>query len=84
MSAVVCLLLTLYWLVLILTVVSSWFRVDPYSVWAKAIGVLRALTDPILKPLRSVLPPVMIGGAGLDLSPILVFLVIGVVRTRFC
>ena len=38
-----------------------------------------ALTEPVLAPLRAVLPPVQMGGMGLDLSPIIVLLVLQIV-----
>ena len=37
---------------------------------------LYAVTEPVLAPLRAVLPPMRMGGMGLDLSPMLVMLVI--------
>lgn len=82
--ALLCTLLTLYWLVLILAIVSSWFRVDPYGPMGGAVRVLRQLTEPVLRPVRAVLPPVRFGGGGLDLSPIVVFIGISVVQRIVC
>jgi YggT family protein len=39
----------------------------------RALGVV---TDPVLVPLRRVLPPMTVGGMGLDLSPLIVIVVI--------
>jgi YggT family protein len=40
--------------------------------------VVGAVTDPVLSPVRRLLPPVSLGGTGavLDMSPIIVFIVI--------
>lgn len=81
---VVCWLLTLYWLALILAILSSWFRIDPFGPWARVVGVLRSVTEPVLRPLRAVIPPVRIGGAAIDLSPIIVFILLGAIRARIC
>jgi YggT family protein len=36
--------------------------------------VLYSLTEPVLGPIRRVLPPMRLGGMGLDLSPIIVLI----------
>jgi YggT family protein len=45
-----------------------------------SVGV-RAVTEPILAPVRRVVPPLRIGGVGIDLSFIIVFLAIIIVRS---
>jgi len=42
------------------------------------------VTEPVLRPLRKVLPPVQAGGLGLDFSPILVFVILGVLQSVIC
>jgi YggT family protein len=59
-------LIDLYSLVLVATVILSWFPVDPRSPVATT---LRALTEPALAPIRRALPPI----GGLDLSPLVLF-----------
>ena len=54
----------------------SWFPITPGSTLASVFSVLYKVTEPVLGPLRRLLPPVGIGGMGFDLSPIIVFLVI--------
>ncbi|MEV6930180.1 YggT family protein [Dactylosporangium sp. NPDC051485] len=44
-----------------------------------AVGV-RAITEPVLAPVRRVLPPVRMGGVSLDLAFIVVFLAIILLR----
>jgi YggT family protein len=40
-----------------------------------------AITEPILAPVRRVLPPLRIGGVGIDLAFIVVFLAIIIIRS---
>ncbi len=47
-------------------------------------GVLYTITDPILVPLRRMLPPVRLGGMGLDLSPLVAFFGISMLMRVFC
>ena len=48
------------------------------------VGVLYAITDPILVPLRRMLPPVRLGGMGLDLTPLAAFFGISMLMRMFC
>jgi YggT family protein len=60
--------------VLIVRALLSWFPVRPGS---PVLGLQRALgmiTEPILRPIRRILPPVRAGGMAIDLSIILVIL----------
>jgi len=45
----------------------------------KVQRVLAAICDPVLNPVRRIVPPLRFGGTGIDLSVIIVFLVIQVV-----
>jgi YggT family protein len=80
---IVCLLLNLYIYVLIARIILSWIPSLPEPLVPLARG-LRMLTDPVLTPVRGLLPPVRIGVAALDLSPILVFLALSLVITFLC
>ena len=70
---IVCPMLTLYYGILLLRVVSSWFPISSQGTAASLVGFLLLVTDPILVPLRAVLPPVRLGSVGLDLSPLVAF-----------
>jgi len=77
------LLLYLYSWVIILRAVVSWVRPDPSN---PLVHILVKATEPILKPLRALVPPARLGG--IDLSPILAIVVIQLARylllaTRF-
>jgi YggT family protein len=75
--ALVLLVLQLFLLALLARIVLSWFP----STGGALDGVQRVLfrvTEPVLAPIRSVLPPVRIGAMGLDLSPMIVIIVVSV------
>lgn len=69
------LLLYLYTWVIIIRAVVSWSRPDPRQ---PLVRLLVQVTEPILGPLRVLVPPTKLGG--IDLSPILAIIVIQVVR----
>ena len=77
--ATLCFFLNLYALVILARVAFSWFRVTPDTALASVYSVIYNLTEPILGPLRRVLPPMRMGAAALDLSPIAVFVLIYIV-----
>lgn len=65
-----------FWLIAVFVrIVLSWFPVTSGGALASINHALGAITDPVLRPVRAMLPPVRIGGAGLDLSPMVVLLV---------
>ncbi|HSH58711.1 MAG TPA: YggT family protein [Acidimicrobiales bacterium] len=74
--ALLCLAAQLYVLVLFARIILSWFPIQPGSALTPVFSVLYAITEPVLGPLRRVLPPVGIGGMGLDLSPMIVTVVL--------
>jgi YggT family protein len=68
----ICWLGLAYLLTILLRIVLSWFPLDPDGIAHTVFRFTVALTEPLLGPIRRALPPVRIGNAGLDLSPILV------------
>jgi len=80
----ICTLLTLYLLVLLVRIVMSWFPLEPGGPGAQVYGVLFSLTEPVLGPLRRLIPPVRMGAMALDLSPIIVFIGIQVLIGFLC
>lgn len=81
---IICTLLGIYLIVLIIRMVLSWFPIAPGSSMEMVASVLYALTEPILGPLRRAIPPVRIGMAALDLSPLIVFFGINILRAAIC
>ena len=80
---VVCLLLSAYIIVLLAHVILSWVPRPPEPLLPVVAGV-RALTEPVLAPMRRVIPPVQLGGAALDLSVLILFFVLTLVRGALC
>jgi YggT family protein len=78
---IVCILLTVYWLILLVRILSSWFAVPPSGPFRTVMDFVYAVTEPVLRPIRGIVPPVRMGAIGFDLSPIIVFVVIGVLQT---
>jgi YggT family protein len=76
MLAIISYLLSVYLVVLFGRIVLSWFPLAPDGPMAAIARVFYALTEPVLAPIRSVIPPLQMGGMGLDLSPMIVFFAI--------
>lgn len=83
MSEVLCWLLGAYLLVLLAHVILSWVPRPPEPLRPVVVGV-RALTEPVLAPLRRAIPPVRLGSAALDVSILIVFFVLSIVRSAIC
>ena len=80
---VLCIALDVYWVILILRIILSWVPSLPEPLLPVARFV-RAVTDPVMLPLRGVLPPVQIGAMALDLSPLILFFAVSLVRGLLC
>lgn len=75
MIGLLLVLLQLFLLALLARIVLSWFP----ATGGVLDGIQRFLfriTEPVLAPVRAVLPPVRLGAMALDLSPIVVFIVL--------
>ena len=81
---ILCWLISVYWLILLLRIVMSWFPIDPGGGAAGIYRVLLALTDPVLLPFRGLLPPVNLGGVALDISVFIPFLILVILRAILC
>lgn len=64
-----------YVLVLIARALLSWVPARPGSALSRVVRVLDSITEPVLRPIRRVLPPIRAGGMGIDLSIIIVVIV---------
>lgn len=71
------LLITAYIVAIVLVIIGSWFPLDPDGPAARVYAGLRRITDPVLEPIRRVIPPI---GGVLDVSPMIVILGLSVVR----
>ena len=81
---ILCTFLTLYIIAIVLRIVLTWFPLDPDGGMAAVAGFLFMITDPVLGPLRRVIPAVRLGNVALDLSPIIVLVGIQILQSIIC
>lgn len=72
MAEFILMLGRLYQFVLLARVLMSWVQINPYH---PVVQVLLQLTEPVLQPIRQVLPQTM----GLDFSPVIAMLLVQLV-----
>jgi YggT family protein len=65
-------LLEFYVIVLVARALLSWVPTRPGSPVTGVSRVLDRITEPVLRPVRRILPPIRAGGMGIDLSIIIV------------
>ena len=80
--SLVHLVITLYIWILLITAVLSWFPTTSGGGLATVKLVLARLTEPVLRPVRQLMPRARIGGVGLDLSILIVVIVLELINTR--
>jgi YggT family protein len=66
-------LIDLYSAVVLVAVILSWLRLDPRN---PLVTIVRGLTEPVLAPIRRVLPPM----GGLDFSPMVLLLALQILK----
>lgn len=71
----------LFLLCLLGRIVLSWFPPSGAGPIETIRELLFRVTEPVLGPIRRLLPMVRLGGMGLDLSPLVVFLAIEILLT---
>jgi len=74
-------ILQAYVIVLFARALLSWFPVHAGSPLLPVIRVLDRLTEPVLGPIRRILPPVRAGGMAIDLSIIVAIIVVELVAS---
>jgi YggT family protein len=75
-----CAFITVYMVVMAARAVLSWFPVRPGTAMASISMVLYEITEPVLAPVRRIIPP-----AGMfDLSFIVVFFLLVILRQIVC
>lgn len=77
MIQLVCLLLQLFVYALFGRIILSWFPVNPGSPVASIYSVLYTITEPVMGPVRNVIPSIGM----LDLSPLVIFFGVAVLRS---
>jgi YggT family protein len=73
-------LMLVYLILIFIRILTSWIPRMPYNRYLAAfLKFVSDVTDPYLNLFRRILPPVRMGGAGLDLSPIVATFVLIIV-----
>jgi len=81
---IICILLFVYWIIMLVRIISSWFPIPVSGPIRRIMDLVYALTEPVMRPLRNMIPPLRMGAIALDLSPIIIFIVIGVLQQTLC
>jgi YggT family protein len=82
--SILCTALGIYLLILLLRIVFSWIPMAPENPLQAVNSFCARLTEPLLTPIRNLLPPVQMGGMALDLSSMALFLVVIILRGFIC
>lgn len=78
--AIICAAILAYYIVLFVRIILSWatmFRWRPPSGLSPLIKIVYDLTEPVMGLFRRYIPPI----GGMDLSPIFIFIILGLVRS---
>ncbi|OFW62407.1 MAG: hypothetical protein A2135_06645 [Actinobacteria bacterium RBG_16_67_15] len=81
---ILCWLIQAYALVVFARIVFEWIPVSDEHPLARVRAVLRALTEPALRPLRAIIPTIRMGDVGLDLSPLVLVLGLSLLAGAIC
>lgn len=88
MANLFCAILNLAWLGLLAWIILSYVVNFGKLPWGhpvrKIYDAMSNVINPILMPIRRMLPPVRAGSMGLDLSPMVLFLIIIVLQRIVC
>lgn len=71
----------LLYIFILIRVVLSFISIPVNNVTRPVLNFIYDVTEPLLRLVRNILPPVMIGGIGLDLSPIVAILLLQIIHT---
>ena len=67
----------IFYVLLFAQIILSWIRPNPYHpVWGPIIRIVNGVVEPILNPIRRLMPPM----GGLDFSPMIVLLLARVLQ----
>jgi YggT family protein len=82
--ATVCLVLKAYILVLVLFIVLGYFPMPAESNWRRLRDGVSGLVQPVVAPIRRVVPPVQAGSVSFDLSLLIVFVAVTLLQGLLC
>lgn len=83
MKGVLCALLNFYIICIVVRMILSWIPFDrSRGAMSTVSQFLFGITEPLLGPLRRVMPMMRVGGMGLDLSPTIAIIALELVVGR--
>jgi YggT family protein len=80
----ICAALQLYIFVIFIRLIMSWFPPTPGTTYQQIYDVFVTVTEPVLAPVRAIMPPMRMGAMALDLSPIVVLLGLQLILRIIC
>jgi YggT family protein len=80
----ICFLIQLYSLAVLAWVILSWVRVSAVHPLGKVQVFLDRIIYPIILPMRRIIPPLRMGMAAIDLTPLILLLGLGLLRRFVC
>ena len=80
----ICAALQLYIIVIFIRLIMSWFPPTPGTTYQQIYDVFVTVTEPVLAPVRAIMPPMRMGAMALDLSPIVVLLGLQLIKRIIC
>ncbi len=81
---IICTLIQLYILVVFARILLEWIRVPGDHPVGRIRSALAVIVDPVLSPLRRIIPPVRLSGAALDLSPLVLLIGLSILQRAIC
>ena len=84
LQSALCVAIQIYLLVILIRILMSWFPPTTGTTYATIHEAFVNVTEPVLGPVRQMLPPLRVGAMGLDLSPIVVLLVGQILARMIC
>lgn len=73
-------LLDVFSFILVIRIVLSWVHSRPGGFLADVADVVFSLTEPLLAPIRKIIPPIAMGMGYLDLSPLILMVLLSLLR----
>lgn len=80
---IVCWLLQAAYVILLAYVIFS-FVPRPPGPFAPVAAAVRSMVEPVLNPLRRVMPPLSMGNVGVDLSVLVLFFALLILQRLLC
>lgn len=80
MSDILGFALDLYFYAIFAWVILSWIPVSPGHPLTRFQYALGRIIEPVLRPIRKVVPPLRIGAGAIDLSPLILLFAVRIVR----